>query len=90
LKIRSVKGHHITRATVYAIGFVVVLAAGSSWWSANPVQAAPAGQTGGGSASTCSISYNLPGDIGANPNQATPRCLLVADVPCVKCAEGWQ
>jgi hypothetical protein len=62
---------NITRATVSIIGLAVVLAAGSSWWGANPVQAAPQASTGGGSAPTCSISYNLPGDIGANPNQAT-------------------
>jgi len=67
---------------------VVVLAAGSSWWSANPVQAAPQAKTGGGSASTCSHLVITCQAISRQSEQATLDALLVADVPCVKCAEG--
>lgn len=42
-------------------GMAAILVAGSVWWGANP---APA------QSPSCSISYYLPGDLGANPNQA--------------------
>ena len=71
MNIRSVTGPYVRRATVSAIGLAVVLAMGLSRWGANAVQAAPQARSGAGAAPSCSISYNLPGDVGPNPTQAT-------------------
>jgi len=59
----------------------VVIAPGLNLWADNAVQAAPQARKGAGAtpqsrksagaAPSCSISYNLPGDVGSSPTQAT-------------------
>jgi len=71
MNIRSFTGAYVRRARVSAIALAAVLAAGLSWWDADAVQAAPQARQGAGAAPSCSISYNLPGDVGSSPTQAT-------------------